>query len=194
MLAVAGVARSRFHTPPAMLHRILLAADPIVTCTDGRIRFESLSACCGVYARLDLLGGALDGEVLGRGTTNVDFGAEMRAALAGVDVGTLWLEIGLDEVEVRAGDRPGGRAARAAAVTLGPGAHRARGDPGGDDRALRPRAGRCRGACCVRSARGAGMKEAWLVSGRHAAYAWPTMPPRGASASAGRSGCGRSSA
>ena len=104
LLAVAAVARSRFHTPPAMLARILLAADPIVTCAEERVRFESLSACCSVYARLDLLGGAVDGDVLGHGTTNVDFGAEMRAALAGVEAdGPMRLEIGLDEVEVRSG-------------------------------------------------------------------------------------------
>jgi hypothetical protein len=104
LLAVAVVARTRYHTPPAMLARILLTADPIVTCADGRIRFEGFSACCSVHARLDLLEGAVDGETLGRGSTNVDVGPGMRAALAGVVAGQgLSLEIGLDEVEVRAG-------------------------------------------------------------------------------------------
>jgi hypothetical protein len=104
LLAVAAVARTRFHTPPAMVARIILAADPIVTCAEQRIRFESLSACCSVYARLDLTEGATDGQVLGHGTTNVDFGVEMRAALAGVDAARpMSLEIGLDEVEVRSG-------------------------------------------------------------------------------------------
>jgi SWIM zinc finger len=104
LLAVAAVARTRFHTPPAMLARILLTADPIVTCAEERLRFESLSACCSVYARLDLLGAAVEGDLLGRGSTNVDFGPEMRVALAGVDSGgSMRLEIGLDEVEVRSG-------------------------------------------------------------------------------------------
>lgn len=102
LLSVAAVARSRFHVPAAMLARILLAADPLVTVADARLRFESLSACCGVYARLDLLPDAFDGEVLGRGTTNVDAGAALRAALARVDAGDpLTLEIGTDSVAVR---------------------------------------------------------------------------------------------
>jgi hypothetical protein len=102
LLTVATVARSRFHVPAAMLARILLAADPIVTVADERLRFESLSACCGAYARLDLLPGAVDGEVLGRGTTNVDAGPELRAALARADAGSeLSLEIGSDSISVR---------------------------------------------------------------------------------------------
>jgi hypothetical protein len=72
LLVIGSVARSRYHVPAAMLARILLAADPIVTVGDGRVRFESLSACSGVYARLDLLPDAVDGTVIGRGTTNVD--------------------------------------------------------------------------------------------------------------------------
>ena len=104
LLAVAAVARARFHVPPAMMASILLAADPIVTCADGRIRFESFSACCSVHARLDLLEGAVEGETLGRGTTNVDLGPGMRAALAGVDGShSLGLEIGLDQLTVRTG-------------------------------------------------------------------------------------------
>ena len=46
--------------------------DPVVTCDAERLRFESFSACCGVYARLDVLPEAIDGEHLARGTTNVD--------------------------------------------------------------------------------------------------------------------------
>ena len=99
-----AVARSRFHTPPAMLTRILLAADPIVTCADERIRFEGFSADCSVYARFDLLGSGVDGQLLGRGTTNIDLGPQMRAALAAVDDASgLHLDIGIDELEVRTG-------------------------------------------------------------------------------------------
>jgi hypothetical protein len=101
LLAVATVARSRFHVPSAMLARILLAADPIVTVADDRLRFESLSACCGVYARLDLLPDAVDGAVHGRGTTNVDAGPELRTALARIDSASpLGLSIGSDSVAV----------------------------------------------------------------------------------------------
>ena len=84
LLAVGDVVRARFHVPSAMLARILLTADPVVTCADDRIRVEGFSACCSAYARVDLLPEAVDGERLGRGTTNVDLGAELRAALATV--------------------------------------------------------------------------------------------------------------
>ena len=67
-----------------MLTRILELADPVATCADDRLRFEAFSACCSVYGRVDLLPDAYDGETLGRGTTNVDFGPGIRSALAGV--------------------------------------------------------------------------------------------------------------
>jgi hypothetical protein len=76
------VVQARFHLPAAMLARILAAADPIVTCSDDRLRFEGFSGCCGVYARVDLLPGAVRGETFGRGTTNVDFNPPMLGALA----------------------------------------------------------------------------------------------------------------
>ena len=47
-----------------------------------RLRFESFSACAGVYARLDLEPGVLDGRPREWGTTNVDFNTPMRAALS----------------------------------------------------------------------------------------------------------------
>ena len=84
LLTLGDVARSRFHVPPQMLKRILELADPVATCADDRLRFEAFSACCSVYGRVDLLPEAYDGETLGRGTTNVDFGPGIRAALAGV--------------------------------------------------------------------------------------------------------------
>ena len=55
LLAVGDVVRARFHVPSAMLARILLTADPVVTCADDRIRVEGFSACCSAYARVDLL-------------------------------------------------------------------------------------------------------------------------------------------
>jgi hypothetical protein len=84
LLAVSGVAATRFYVPPAMLQRILLAADPIVLSDGERLRFEALSPCCGVYARADLLPNALAEKPVARGTTNVDFNPPMRAALSGL--------------------------------------------------------------------------------------------------------------
>jgi hypothetical protein len=103
LLTLGDVARSRFHLPPAMLTRILQLADPVATCADDRLRFEAFSACCSVYGRVDLTPEAYDGETLGRGTTNVDFGPGIRSALAGVqDRSKLGLSVGATAVEVQA--------------------------------------------------------------------------------------------
>ena len=97
LLAVARVARTRFYVPPGMLAAIVLAADPVVTSNGDRLRFESFSACCGVYARLDVLPGALDGPALATGTTNVDLNPPVREALVGVSgLEPLHLSVGED--------------------------------------------------------------------------------------------------
>lgn len=104
LLAVAKVARTRFYMPPGMVAAVLRAADPVVTSNGDRLRFESFSACCGVYARYDALPGSLDGKVLDTGTTNVDFNSPMRDALARVGgMEPLHLQIG-EDVIVRALD------------------------------------------------------------------------------------------
>ena len=95
LLAVAKVARTRFYTPPGMVAAVLRAADPVVTSNRDRLRFESFSACCGVYARYDVLPGGLDGTVIDAGTTNVDFNPPMRDALARIG--------GLDPVRLQVG-------------------------------------------------------------------------------------------
>ena len=101
LLEVARVARTRFYTPPAMVAAIIRAADPVVTSNGDRLRFESFSACCGVYARLDLRDRALADADVGRGTTNVDFNPPMRQALARVgDSDPMHLAVGVDDVEV----------------------------------------------------------------------------------------------
>jgi hypothetical protein len=82
MLAVARVARTRFFAPPAMVAKRIAAADPVVTCTAERVRFEAFSACAGVYTRFDLDASGLRASHVTPGTTNVDFNAEMRALLA----------------------------------------------------------------------------------------------------------------
>ena len=96
LLAIAKIAGTRYFQPTTERLR-----DPVVTCSGDRLRFESFSGCCGVYARLDVLGAALDGEVHDRGTTNVDVNEPLRRALARVTAGDpLHLTVGPDSVEV----------------------------------------------------------------------------------------------
>ncbi|MEM9247944.1 MAG: SWIM zinc finger family protein [Pseudomonadota bacterium] len=99
--AVSEVVGARFYTPPSMVARLLREADPVATVSPGAVRFEGFSACCSVYARMDLGDDALDTTTRRNGTTNVDFGPELRAALAGVGPETeLELGIGADAVDV----------------------------------------------------------------------------------------------
>ena len=101
LLTLGAVARSRFHVPPAMLQHILLLADPVATATSERLRFEAFSSCGSVYARLDMLPGSVEGELLGAGTTNVDLGGDIRAALARVHEGVAMnLDIGLKDLSI----------------------------------------------------------------------------------------------
>ncbi len=98
------VVHARYHIPAPMLARILAAADPVVTCSDDRLRFEGFSGCCSLYARVDLLPDALSGETFGRGTTNVDFNAPMLAALARIrDADAVNLSVGTGEVKLSRG-------------------------------------------------------------------------------------------
>ncbi|MFY1694342.1 MULTISPECIES: SWIM zinc finger family protein [unclassified Solwaraspora] len=96
LLAVAEVARTRYHRPvdPASL-------DPVVTGSRDRLRFESFSGCCGVYARLDVTPDGLDGDIVAHGTTNVDVNPPLREALARVGgLDPLHLSVGPDDVTV----------------------------------------------------------------------------------------------
>ncbi len=83
LLAVGRVAATRFYTVMSA-SKLAELTDPIITTGDGRVRFESLSACCGVAARLDLLPSGLDAGEHVSGTTNVDLGPRMRQLLGGV--------------------------------------------------------------------------------------------------------------
>ncbi|MFJ9641896.1 SWIM zinc finger family protein [Streptomyces sp. NPDC101206] len=102
LLAVADVAAARYY------QRTLRASlDPVVTANGDRLRFESFSGCCGVYARLDVLPEGLDGADTGHGTTNVDVNNPLRDALsrmAGDD--PLHLRVGPDELAVTTLDGP----------------------------------------------------------------------------------------
>ncbi|MEL6766027.1 MAG: SWIM zinc finger family protein [Pseudomonadota bacterium] len=82
--AVSEIVAARFYVPPAMLARILREADPVATVSPGAVRFEGFSACCSAYIRHDMGDGALDARTRRHGTTNVDFGPDLRAALARV--------------------------------------------------------------------------------------------------------------
>ncbi|MFF4098828.1 SWIM zinc finger family protein [Streptomyces sp. NPDC001903] len=102
LLAVADVAGARYfrRTERASL-------DPVVTANGDRLRFESFSGCCGVYARLDVLPEALLDADTGHGTTNVDVNNPLREALsrlAGDE--PLHLRVGPDELAVTTLDGP----------------------------------------------------------------------------------------
>ena len=101
LLMLARVARTRFYVPPNSLAAILRAADPVVTSTAEGLRLESFSACCGVYARMDIDSGALDAAHAAVGVTNVDVNPPLRQALAGIRASEpLHLNVGDDELRV----------------------------------------------------------------------------------------------
>lgn len=105
LLSVAKVARHRYYTPMSMISAKIRAADPVVTCDGDRIRFESLSVCCGVYARFDLLSEGLDGVTEQTGTTNVDVNTPLRDALGRVGAGDpMHLDVGAGELRIRTMD------------------------------------------------------------------------------------------
>ena len=98
---LSDVVGARYHLPPAMLERILALADPVVTSGRGMVRFEGFSGCCSAYARVDLAPESYDSTHVAHGTTNVDFNAPMRAALAQVrDSDRVGLSVGQDEVRL----------------------------------------------------------------------------------------------
>lgn len=104
LTAVHLVVGSRFFTPANSVAKAITLADPVVTSGGGLLRFEGFSSCCSTYVRADLLPAAYDGQVIAKGTTNVDFNAPMRAALARVrDDAGLDLAVGPDEVTLRSG-------------------------------------------------------------------------------------------
>jgi len=96
---VSDLVGTRFYIPPSMLERILREADPVVTVTRDVIRFEGFSSCCSTYVRHDLTDECYEAVNIRPGTTNVDFGADMRATLARITGGTpLQLAIQRDAV------------------------------------------------------------------------------------------------
>ncbi len=104
LLTCSEVSRTRFYSPREVRERMLAIADPVVTSGGDRLRFEAFSVCCGVYARVDLRPNAIDGDFVGRGTTNVDFNAPMRAALISIlNSEKVGLNVGAEGVEIERG-------------------------------------------------------------------------------------------
>ncbi|MFJ2188328.1 SWIM zinc finger family protein [Kitasatospora sp. NPDC087861] len=102
LLAVADVAAARYYQP-----QLRASLDPVVTANGDRLRFESFSGCCGVYARLDVLQAGLDGDDIGHGTTNVDVNNPLREALTRIGpADPLHLAVGPDALEVTSFDGP----------------------------------------------------------------------------------------
>ncbi|WP_445525693.1 SWIM zinc finger family protein [Streptomyces cyslabdanicus] len=102
LLAVADVAATRYYQPQSRA-----SLDPVVTGNGDRLRFESFSGCCGVYARLDVLRSGLDGGEVGHGTTNVDVNNPLREALSRIGSDDpLHLRVGPDELAVTTVDGP----------------------------------------------------------------------------------------
>ncbi|MFB7573168.1 SWIM zinc finger family protein [Streptomyces sp. NPDC056165] len=102
LLAVADVAAARYYQP-----QLRASLDPVVTGNGDRLRFESFSGCCGVYARLDVLRPGLDGGEVGHGTTNVDVNNPLREALSRIGSDDpLHMRVGPEELAVTTVDGP----------------------------------------------------------------------------------------
>ncbi|MFJ9538961.1 SWIM zinc finger family protein [Streptomyces sp. NPDC101225] len=102
LLAVADVAAARYYR-----RQLPASLDPVVTGNGDRLRFESFSGCCGVYARLDVLRPGLDGGEVGHGTTNVDVNNPLREALSRIGSDDpLHLRVGPDELAVTTSGGP----------------------------------------------------------------------------------------
>lgn len=103
LLAVADVAATRYYDASSARRR---SHDPVVTASGDRLRFESMSGCNGVYARLDLLDDGIDSGEIAFGTTNVDVNQPLRSGLARIGRhDLLHLAVGTDELRVAT---PGG--------------------------------------------------------------------------------------
>lgn len=102
LTAVHSIVAARFFTPANSVAKAITLADPVVTSGGGLLRFEGFSSCCSAYVRADLLPGSYRGDIVGKGTTNVDFNEPMRAALARVrdDTG-LGFSVGRNEFRLR---------------------------------------------------------------------------------------------
>ncbi len=99
LTVLSDIVRTNYFMPtPSLL-------DPVVTSNEEMLRFEGFSGCCGVYARVDLPEKSFEGDLMRRGTTNVDFNNPMRAALVRLrDHDDARLSVGADEVALSRND------------------------------------------------------------------------------------------
>lgn len=99
-IVLSDVVRTHFFMPIPQY-----ALDPVLTSNDSMLRMEGFSACCGVYARVDMSRDAFEGDVKNRGTTNVDFNDPMRTALRRIRAqDDVRLSVGRSEVALQTGD------------------------------------------------------------------------------------------
>ncbi|WP_299975616.1 SWIM zinc finger family protein [uncultured Pseudoteredinibacter sp.] len=100
LITLTDVVRSHFFLPrPTNL-------DPVLTSNEELLRLEGFSGCCGVYARVDLPTPFFEGDLFGRGTTNVDFNTPMRNALMRLrDNEDVQFSVGNDGVELTKGNQ-----------------------------------------------------------------------------------------
>jgi hypothetical protein len=99
MLATSDVAMHCYYTPLHEIERKLRTTDPVISASGSRLRCESFSRCCGVYARAEFLPEMLAPEVFVKGATNVDFNSDTRAGLARIRGGnSLQLRVEPDEI------------------------------------------------------------------------------------------------
>lgn len=98
LLALVDIASTRYFNPvPGGFGSL----DPLMTANGDRLRCEALSACHGVYARLDLHADLFGNAGIGLGTTNIDIHAPLARALGGMRASTpMYLSVGPDEVAV----------------------------------------------------------------------------------------------
>ncbi len=100
LLVLSRVVRTHFFQPRPPL------MDPVLTSNESLLRIEGFSGCCGVYVRADLPSELFEGDVHGRGTTNVDFNDPMRAALMRLrDSDQVQLAVGKEEVALSQGEQ-----------------------------------------------------------------------------------------
>lgn len=99
LVTLTDVVRSHFFLPrPSIL-------DPVLTSNEQLLRLEGFSGCCGVYARVDFPTSFFEGDLFGRGTTNVDFNTPMRNALMRLrDNEDVQFAVGNDGVELTKGE------------------------------------------------------------------------------------------
>lgn len=101
LLTLSQIVGTRFYIPPNMLKRLIAERDPVITSGDGALRFEGFSACASTYCRVDILPQAYEGDVVEKGTTNVDFNPALKAALASTtNADSLALSVGKEEFAV----------------------------------------------------------------------------------------------